>query len=218
MQFRVKNIKINKNSLKREISAGIEKSAGIRQQAFKVAEKRAQEAKDEMLKNFEESLITKEIEAGAENTINYSKNLNGVAYGEGSLFGFIGFDEGDKPIDLVRAYLEMSGKILKTPKRIKSGGKIYYQYRVQTPNMAELASITPMPWEAGRSWVRSIERGISGLGYYLLSNSPKSRSGQGVQSSKKLRTATYRPTKYMSSIISAYSKYLQTGKTQKLKK
>ena len=110
----------------------------------------------------------------------------------------------------------MSGKIKKTPKKIISGGKTFYQYKIDTPNMSELESITPMPWEVGRSWVRAIEKGISGLGYYLLSNSPKSRSGQGVQASKKLRRATYRPSKYMSSIINSYLKQLQTGKTQKL--
>ena len=218
MQFKIKNIKINAASLKKNLFSEIEKSSSIKQQAFEVAEKRAQEAKDEMLKNFETSPITREIEAGADNTFNFSSNLNGIAFGEGSLFGFIGFNESDKPIDLVRAYLEMSGKILKTAKKVKSGGRIFYEFKVKTPNITELASITPMPWESGRSWVRAIENGISGLGYYLLSNSPKSRSGQGVQASKKLRSATYRPTKYMSSIINAYLKQLQTGKTQKTKK
>ena len=218
MQFRVKNININKNSLKKELNREIGKSVGVRNKAFQVAEQRAKEAKEEMLRNFEGNLITKELEAGPENTVNFSGNLNGIAFGEGSLFGFIGFNENDKPASLVRAYLNMSGKIRKTPKKLTSGGKIFYQYKVDTPNMSELESVTPMPWEAGRSWVRAIEKGISGLGFYLLSNSPKSRSGQGVQASKKLRGATYRPSKYMSSIINSYLKQLQTGKTQKIKK
>ena len=218
MQFRIKNVKVNVNSLKRNLNREIGKSVGIRNQSFKIAEERAIEAKQQMLENFEASLITKELEAGSENTLNFSGNLMGLPYGGGSLFGFIGFDEGDKPISLVRAYLEMSGKIRKTPKKVTSGTRTYYQYAVETPSMQELQSITPMPWEAGRSWIRAIEKGISGLGFYLLSNSPKSRSGQGVQASKKLRGATYRPSKYMSSIINSYLKQLQTGKTQKIKK
>ena len=161
MQFKIKNIKINAASLKKNLFSEIEKSSSIKQQAFEVAEKRAQEAKDEMLKNFETSPITREIEAGADNTFNFSSNLNGIAFGEGSLFGFIGFNESDKPIDLVRAYLEMSGKILKTAKKVKSGGRIFYEFKVKTPNITELASITPMPWESGRSWVRAIEKGFS---------------------------------------------------------
>ena len=212
MRFRVKNVNINKNSLKKDLNREIGKSVSIKNKAFQVAEQRAKEAKEEMLKNFEASLITKELEAGPENTFNFSSNLNGIALGEGSLFGFIGFNENDKPVSLVRAYLQMSGKIKKTPKKIISGGKTFYQYKIDTPNMSELESITPMPWEAGRSWVRAIEKGISGLGYYLLSNSPKSRSGQGVQASRKLRGAAYMPSKYMSSIINAYLRQLKTGK------
>ena len=218
MQFKVKNIKVNAAALKKNLSEGAAKSSDVKRKMFKAVEERAQDAKDEMLEAFEQSPITREIDAGAENTINFSKNLIGIGHGEGSLFGFIGFDESDNPLALVRDYLNASGKIFKTPKIIKSGGKVSYKYTVQIPNAKDLFAMTPMPWEGGRSWIRSIEKGISGLGYYLLSNSPKSRSGQGVQASHKLRKAVYRPTKYISDIINAYSKYLQTGKKSKLKK
>lgn len=218
MRFQIKNVKINAGTLKRSLSAEILKSSNIKKEAFKIAEKRAQDAKDEMLKAFEASPVTREIDAGAENTVNFSKNLLGIGYGEGSLFGFIGFDQSDNPMELVREYLNASGKIFKTPKTIKSAGQIYYQYKVEIPNVKNLEAMTPMPWEGGRSWIRAIERGISGLGYYLLSNSPRSRSTQGVQASRKLRNATYRPTKYISNIVNAYAKYLQTGKKSKLKK
>ena len=136
MRFRVKSVNINKNSLKKNLNREIGKSVGVRNKAFQVAEQRAKEAKQEMLRNFEGSLITKELEAGPENTANFSGNLNGIAFGEGSLFGFIGFNENDKPASLVRAYLNMSGKIRKTPKKLTSGGKIFYQYKVDTRNMS----------------------------------------------------------------------------------
>ncbi len=213
MRLNIKSFKINKAAVLKKFNRSAGESVNVKKESFKMAEKRAQEAKDEMLKNFEANPITRELEAGPENTVNFSSNLRGLAYGEGSLFGFIGFNEGDKPIDLVRAYLEMSGKILKTPKKLTSGGRTVYEYKVKVANTSQLESMTPMPWEAGRSWVRAIEKGISGLGYYLLSNSPKSRSGQGVQASKKLRGAAYMPSKYMSSIINAYLRQLKTGKT-----
>ena len=119
---------------------------------------------------------------------------------------------------IIQAFVSFKNKSQLADERDKLIGKISYRYRVQIPNTKDLFAMTPMPWEGGRSWIRSIEKGISGLGYYLLSNSPVSRSGQGVQASHKLRKAVYRPTKYMSSIINAYSKYLQTGKKSKLKK
>ena len=218
MRYKSANIKINAKALKKSLNEGLVGSVNVKKAAFKAAEKLAQDAKDEMLGAFEASPVTRELDAGAENTVNFSKNLIGIGHGEGSLFGFIGFGESDNPIGLVREYLNASGKIFKTPKVIKSGGKISYRYRVQIPNTKDLFAMTPMPWEGGRSWVRSIEKGISGLGYYLLSNSPKSRSTQGVQASRKLRNATYRPTKYISNIVNAYAKYLQTGKKLRLKK
>ena len=72
MRFRIKSVNINKNSLKRNLNREIGKSVGIRNKAFQVAEQRAKEAKQEMLRNFEGSLITKELEAGSENTVNIS--------------------------------------------------------------------------------------------------------------------------------------------------
>ena len=82
MRFRVKNVNINKNSLKKDLNREIGKSVSIKNKAFQVAEQRAKEAKEEMLKNFEASLITKELEAGPENTFNFSSNLNGIALGK----------------------------------------------------------------------------------------------------------------------------------------
>lgn len=212
MRLNIKSFNINKAAVLKKFNKSAGESVNVKKQSLIMAEERAQEAKEEMLKNFEANPITRELEAGSENTVNFSGNLRGIAYGEGSLFGFIGFNESDKPIDLVRAYLQMSGKILKTPKKLTSGGRTIYEYKVKVANTSQLESMTPMPWEAGRSWVRAIEKGISGLGYYLLSNSPKSRSGQGVQASRKLRGAAYMPSKYMSSIINAYLRQLKTGK------
>ena len=212
MRLNVKSFNINKAAVLKKFNKSAGESVNVKKQSLIMAEERAQEAREEMLKNFEANPITRELEAGSENTVNFSGNLRGIAYGEGSLFGFIGFNEGDKPIDLVRAYLQMSGKILKTPKKLTSGGRTIYEYKVKAASTSQLESMTPMPWEAGRSWVRAIEKGISGLGYYLLSNSPKSRSGQGVQASRKLRGAAYMPSKYMSSIINAYLRQLKTGK------
>ena len=129
MQIKFKAIKIDTAAFKKNVDKEIARSSSAEKGVFKIAEKLAQTAKDEMLETFEESPITREINAGAENTINFSKNLMGIGYGEGSLFGFIGFDASDDPIMMLRDYLNASGKIFKTPKITKSGGKINYKYR-----------------------------------------------------------------------------------------
>ena len=70
--------------------------------AYKKAQKIAEAAKEEMLKQFEENRITKELEAGPGNMRNISRNLVGLPYGQGSLYGFIGFVDGTNPIEPVR--------------------------------------------------------------------------------------------------------------------
>jgi hypothetical protein len=63
---------------------------------------------------------------------------------------------------------------------------------------------TPLPWEGGRSWVRGIERGISGLGYYLsgrFKTPEPSQSGGGIQSEYKVRAGAFTTVKYLSEIL-----------------
>ena len=171
--------------------------------AYKKAQKIAEAAKEEMLKQFEENRITKELEAGPGNMRNISRNLVGLPYGQGSLYGFIGFVDGTNPIEPVREYLQNTGNVFRTSRfqrRGKRGGT--YQFRVKVPLMSVIERFTPMPWEGGRSWTRAIERGISGLSNYMLNHSASSRSGQGIQSKNKMyQAAMYKPTKYLSSII-----------------
>lgn len=212
MTFKFGKVKINQKAVVKSALNVAKKSKEADKKAREEAKKKAEEAKQQLLRDFESSAITKEIEAGPENKTNYSRNLSGLPRGKGSLFGFIGFAESDKPMDILRMYLIKSGKIAPVVKKTIKKNQVFFQYTVRIPNMTEIESITPMPWEGGRSWVRAIERGISGLGYYLSTKSKSSRSGQGVQVSNQLRTATYRPTKYMSNIIKNYLNFLKTGK------
>ena len=68
--------------------------------------------------------------------------------------------------------------------------------------------LTPMPWAPGRSWARGIERGISGLGYYLKIKTDNSRSGLGIQSSRKVRKSSskFKNMQYISALLKKYKK------------
>ena len=213
MRFKFGKVNISKQALLRASTKSLRKSSIVKAKTRREVESLAKEAKKELISNFEQHPVTKEIEAGSENNFNFSRTLQGLGYGKGSLFGFIGFVESDKPMDIVRLYLSRVGRVSSGAKTAIRGEFTTFTYKVTSPNMQEIESITPMPWEGGRSWIRAIERGISGLGYYLLTKSKGSRSGQGVQVTNQLRTATYRPTKYMSNIIKNYGNFLRTGKS-----
>ena len=77
-------------------------------------------------------------------------------------------------------------------------------FRVFHPSKEELFAATPLPWASGRSWLRGIESGISGLGRYLNVENEASRAGKGIQAKNKLRSSRFKPTKYISKILNDF--------------
>lgn len=206
-------VKINRREFARQTSR-VRTAKQVKDLAYKEAEKKAEEAKKELIQEFDENRITKELEAGSGNTKNISRTLLGLPYGQGSLYGFIGFVDGTNPIDEVRSYLKETGHVNKSTRLQKRGARGgSYEFKVEVPDMNAIEALTPMPWEGGRSWTRAIERGISGLSNYMLNHSASSRSGQGIQSKNRMyQAAMYKPTKYLSAMINNYVRILQGRK------
>ena len=120
--------------------------------------------------------------------------------GNGSLFGFIGFDRSDEPAQIVREMLDSSEL-----KFIRIKGETV-DFKILYPSKDELFEATPLPWAAGRSWLRGIEAGLSGLGKYLNIDSDASRSGGGVQSESSSTSGRFRNTKYITEILNNFIK------------
>ena len=175
-------------------------SREMKDQMFKVAQDKVEQADKRMIKNFESHPVTKEIDGGAD-----ASNLSGTLGGYGNLFSFIGFNETASPTDIIRSYISKGTKVYKNPRVISQPSFVQMSFRIEAPNVEEIESMTPSPWE-GKSWVRGVERGISGLGYYINEHSPNSRSGKGYQSSKKIRSLIFKPVKYISSILEQFYK------------
>lgn len=154
--------------------------------------------KNKMIAEFLSHPVTREIEAGISSS-NISKTL---ASGRGNLFSFIGFYEGDEPIEPILELLRATEiRFVKTTKR-------YIEHQVTLPSPAEIFAVTPMPWATGRSWARGIEVGISGYGYYLSKASRISRSGKGLQIENRIkgRSGKFKNTKYISALLNKYRK------------
>ena len=81
-------------------------------------------------------------------------------------------------------------------------------YKVSIPSKDEIYNATPLRWAPGRSWVKAIEFGISGMGNYMEVNSPQSRSGEGIQSKTSNSGGRFRNTSYISSILTNFQKKL----------
>lgn len=187
---------VNYQSIRTKIS----KSKKLIDDTENIVKKRFEEQKDLYIQAFDSHKITKEIEEGP-NTSNSSATLGGV----GNLFSFIGFDKSDSPIETVKNYINSHFKLSK-PKIVSKGGRVRLDFKVEYPSIDDLKKSTPMPWEGGRSWISSIEKGISGFSNYVYKRFVEGRSGEALQAETKIRSGSYKPVSYMSEIISKFKK------------
>jgi hypothetical protein len=180
-----------------DVQEALNKQVGkaLRRDFEKEATLQFKKIKAELIAEFLNHAVTQEIRQGP-SASNISNTLSGVS----NLFAFIGFEEGDDPIDPILKIFESMD--------ISFGGEIPMgaKFNISMPTALDIFSITPMPWASGRSWAQGIEKGISGLGYLLRNRSSKSRSGEAVQSSVKIRSGGFKNTQYISALINKYSK------------
>ena len=162
--------------------------------------KNFEELKGNFIEKFEEHPVTQEIAQG-QSASNSSGTLNGI----GNLFSFIGFERGANPIQPVKEFIRNAFKIDKL-KLKTAGNKIKIDYKISYPTPKDLDGVTRMPWEGGNSWLIGIEKGISGFSNYISKKFEKGRSGTGLQSENNVRSASFKPTKYMSEIVNDFLK------------
>ena len=182
-------------SVTRDLKNKIKASSQFRAAAQKAGEEAFLSVKSDFFNEFEEHPITQEIEAGPTAT-----NLSGTLNGYGNLFSFIGFNSGDNPVGQLRSILKSMMRMSKV--KVRKGAETKVFFEVSVPDIKVITAGTPMPWESGRSWVRGVERGISGFGYYMSTQEKRfSRSGAGIQADSRLRAGAYVPRKYMSQML-----------------
>ena len=161
----------------------------------------------QMLNEFESHHVTQEISAGPKAS-NISKTLSG----KGNLFSFIGFESGKDPIKPLRLLLE------RTTVEFLAISKGTVDFKVNFPTNEQIYEVTQMPWAKGRSWVRGVEHGMSGIGQYMYGNKDfsQSRSGSAIQNKGKLRGGNFRNTSYISEIRRNFIKNLRKFSTKNL--
>ena len=185
---------------KEQIRLEILSNPRLAEQARDLALKVLQESKQQLIREFDDHPVTKEIAAGPT-----ASNSSGTLGGKGNLFSFLGFDDGSNPIEPVKSLLqkiELSGS---KPKM--SGDRI--QFRVNMPNSNEFENASKMRWESGRSWLYDIERTISGLSQYLYGQFKKSRSGTGMQAENSVTSRTFVPVRYFGTMLDKFIQKLK---------
>lgn len=152
-----------------------------------------------MIKEFLDHPVTKEIKDGPE-----AQNTSNTLGGYGNLFSYIGFYNGEDPIEPILEEFQKSTIVFS---RVIDGGALWNIY---IPAKEDIWSVSPMPWAEGRSWAKGIETGISGLGQYfytLRGGLQNSRSETAIQTQSKLRgKSRFKNVKYITEILKKYEK------------
>jgi len=194
--------KISNNSVRKQLSTVVAKEF-VKQNKVKLqtqVKKAFEKMKREMILEFMSHPVTREILGGPD-----ASNESGTLDGYGNLFSFIGFDKGTDPIEPILDLLHESK--IEYSNTADSG----IMFTIFIPSKQKIFDATPLKWASGRSWSEGIERGLSGLGYYLNRDYiEKSDSGTGIQVESILRKRNkYKPVKYISALINEYTKKFQ---------
>lgn len=190
-------VSINRSVLLKELKSF--NLSSLKDQAYQKAQEEMNRIKQEVLSDYNDHPVTREIEAGPDSE-NISETLNGI----GNLTTYIGFQEGSNPTEPVRDELR---KISLNSKGNVSNNdsNLSFEFEVVAPSIEELESVGFLPFEPGNSWIKGIENGISGFGAYVYGRMFKnSRSGKGIQSKKIFRQGNFRPVKYISQIMNKF--------------
>ncbi len=135
---------------------------------------------------------------------------------DGTLFGFMGFNDGDTPVADLLEFLE--DNITQDLRPLKTGFGILK--RLKLPSKADMRnSNLKLPWLSSVSWPEAVEDGISGLRYFLkfpdnegVAAPPESRSQEGLQAKtkgggrKQVRPDDAQPIDFLSEIFSQAKK------------
>ena len=195
----------DRKALKQEILKNLKQ---FENEAFVIARKDFEEKKAQMVREFYEHPVTQEIQAGPE-----AQNTTNTLGGNGNLYSYIGFDQEEAdPIEIVGSTLEKEPQILKDSSYTVTKNGAVFEFKTTSVDQSALERATPLPFEDGKSWLRGIEKGISGLSNYIYSKSrmmESSRSGTGVQTENKIRSTSYKAVKYVSDILAKFNKSIK---------
>jgi hypothetical protein len=169
------------------------RSPGMKQAMAERAEELVDEFKDQLLDDFDNHIVTQELEEGPA-AENISGTLPGLSRG-GNLFSFIGFNDGDNPTASIRSALKA---LVESPDNAFSSSfakgsppSVIFTFRVKIPTLDEINAfmeddaLFPDGYSGG-FWLTDLEKGnLTGLSSYIYDEEfgayEQSRSGTGLQ-------------------------------------
>ena len=193
--------RIKRLSIKQILKKNYSNSKALQNLAYGAAKKKLDKLKKETLSEFDKHPVTQEIEKGP------SGMGSPLLGGTGNFFGFLGFNQGDNPVAIVRGALEDHIQMRSRRGKLKkvSDTSFTWEFDISVPSKTEIYSITPLSWSS-RSWVKGVERGITNYTRTIFRESERSRSGIALQSKQKIRFVSFKPTPYITALLEKLKK------------
>lgn len=160
-----------------------------------IAEKFFEDRKKEILNDIKDHIVSRELRSHVTPS---SLLPAGV---KSSFYGFVGLPAGSKPVDIILDITNKKMKYTVKKKLFKRGMTIDIIFPdIKDYRIPELT----LAWLGGYGLVDGVEKGISGLSYFISTNEKNrgnSRSREGLQAVNKVRTAEYTGRPYLTSIF-----------------
>jgi hypothetical protein len=161
-------------------------------------------AKQQMLENYDEDPVIKELKDSSEDpSITESEVVS-----KGNLTAFLGFYPGEHPEQKLRDFIK-ANTIMQPKAQIEVlKSKINYSFKIKLPSDTAINQNFPTHWSS-RSWVRIIEEGLSNTVQRFIFWSEgfrsKSRSTTGLQTKgKPTNIAELTPTPFLTRIFDIF--------------
>lgn len=191
------SLKFNQAEFQKKFRAHIDSDIRIRAAVNKYADGIFGRAKTALLRDFNNHPITRELREGPEGS-----NISNTLSGEGNLFAFLGFYEGEEPTRPLEILLNWTNM----HRTISRGNHVYF--KVEAPDWKQIEDVTQMTW-GSVSWCEAIETGAfeggAELTHFIFRTFQSgSRSGKGIQVKGDYLESDFNPKPYMSEILEKF--------------
>lgn len=194
----ITSIKVNYSAIRKKLAESPVMKGKVKTIATRKANSFFIPRKRELMTRFSTHPVSLEIQGG-----DRASNISGTLGGYGNLFTFIGFERGSNPVGGLERYLESTIKLQYIDYK-----QLNWRFKVTIPERTSIIGVSGIPWQQGASWALEIEKGISGLGFYMKKDSNRSRSGGGIQVKSPIRPVIVSRTPYLGDMLETFRKRL----------
>lgn len=198
---------VNEIEVRKKLVSGAKNKANF---FYGSAKLRLDSAKREFLEDFDDHIVTKELQ---EDEVS---NTNSVLVEDGSLRAALGIAKGDDPADKLRKYFEKEIRMdeRNAVKITEEKNKVFFSWKVFYPSKTQIFEQKEfqLKWTT-RTWVEIIEGGLNNLAHFIMAKTAKtserftkigSRSGWGLQKNNVNTGRSFTPHNYISKLIETF--------------